>query len=318
MLLREATDLLAYKGVQHINEHRERKRNRKWAKEAWQEIVASGEMEATSEEYVEGFEDGYAEYLYRGGDGEPPTIPPKKFRRLKYQTVEGYRAIQDWFVGYRHGAEVARASGFRKLVTGPSSLRPVEGAVGLEATPTPPVDLPPVTFGPPSDEVKPLSLPRKAKPEQEPMPLPNVVAPLSSSSVKSVSESEETSSQLREGSTPAPHPSLGKMKTKDDPHVVQNSSGITPANDASVFRVPAELPLPNELQIDGPELPELMPVPQDEGTGLRPPMLEPADILGTPHGSTNSTGSSPATNEDQPTDPGVQTRPSLGPPEAGD
>lgn len=96
------------------------KRNRKWAEAAWR--VAAAEDQGHSPDYGAGFREGFAEFLYQGGDGEPPPLPPKRYRKLRYQTPEGYRAIADWFAGYRHGAAVARDGGYRQWVTGPSSL----------------------------------------------------------------------------------------------------------------------------------------------------------------------------------------------------
>src|SRR5438128_10067281 len=40
-LLRDATDLLAYKACQHVDEARERHRNRQWAEEAWSQVCDS-------------------------------------------------------------------------------------------------------------------------------------------------------------------------------------------------------------------------------------------------------------------------------------
>ena len=62
-------------------------------------------------DHAEGFKDGFAEYLFRGGDGESNLVAPLHYRQIKYQSPEGYAAIQDWFSGYRHGASAARASG---------------------------------------------------------------------------------------------------------------------------------------------------------------------------------------------------------------
>src|ERR1043165_3525817 len=101
---------------------RECQRNRRWAEAAWSEICAAEEATAHSSDYAAGFKDGYAEYLLRGGEGEPPLVAPCKYHDLRYQTPQGYQAIQDWFSGYRHGAAVARQSGVRRWITGPSAL----------------------------------------------------------------------------------------------------------------------------------------------------------------------------------------------------
>src|SRR5207237_1248141 len=97
-----------------------------------------------------GFKEGFAEFLYQGGDGEPPPLPPQKYRSIRYQTPEGYQAVEAWFAGYRHGAAEARKSGQRELVTGPSALR----------VPSPPLD-PPREVAPVPGE--PLPPPRKVE-----------------------------------------------------------------------------------------------------------------------------------------------------------
>src|SRR5262249_20791963 len=92
-----------------------------WASEAWREVALSG---AYSSDYADGFKEGFAEYLYQGGNGEPPVMAPPRYRRIGYQTAEGHRAVEDWFAGYRHGASEAGARGWRQWIVGPSSLQP--------------------------------------------------------------------------------------------------------------------------------------------------------------------------------------------------
>src|SRR5262245_40483300 len=65
----------------------ERMRNRRWARAVWEEGLATDPALAdASPHYEEGFLDGFAEYLYRGGTCEPPPLPPHHYRRLSYQT----------------------------------------------------------------------------------------------------------------------------------------------------------------------------------------------------------------------------------------
>jgi hypothetical protein len=104
-----------------IAEHHETARNRRWAEAAWINVCSAGPT-PFSTDHADGFKLGYAEYLFRGGDGEPPLVAPLRYRNVKYQTPEGFAAIQAWFNGYRHGASIARESGARQWVTGPSAL----------------------------------------------------------------------------------------------------------------------------------------------------------------------------------------------------
>jgi hypothetical protein len=120
---------------QAVEDHAERQRNKKWAAAAWRDVHA--QAPGLSADYGAGFREGFAQYLYQGGNGEPPLLPPPHYRKLRYQTPEGYQAIADWFAGYRHGAAVAHDGGFRQWVTGPSSLSaapqlpPEEGPVPI-------------------------------------------------------------------------------------------------------------------------------------------------------------------------------------------
>jgi hypothetical protein len=68
-----------------------------------------------------GFVDGYVDQLIYGGDGNAPPLPPRRYWKIKYQNPAGFQAIEDWFKGYRHGAVVARASGYRDYVTIPAN-----------------------------------------------------------------------------------------------------------------------------------------------------------------------------------------------------
>lgn len=139
-LLEDATRNTFYSLRKPIEEHRENVRNRRWAESAWSQ-VCSANPGRFSGDYARGFQEGYAEYLFRGGDGEPPLVPPLRYRHIKYQTQAGFAAIQDWFDGFRHGALVARESGARQWITGPSALpsEPIRAAVPEELPPPTPM-----------------------------------------------------------------------------------------------------------------------------------------------------------------------------------
>jgi hypothetical protein len=139
-----------------VERARERHRNYRWAEQAWAETCAADGAEPRSPDYAAGFKDGFAEYLFRGGNGEPPLVASLCYRGARYQTPQGYQAIQDWFTGYRHGASVAKKSGAREWITGPSSLR--------AATPGP---APPVAPAPPPE----------GQPDQTAKPRPQVLPP---------------------------------------------------------------------------------------------------------------------------------------------
>lgn len=106
-----------------FEDHTERLRNQRWAREAYEEHEGGAGCPFTCD-YRAGFIDGFAHYLYHGGPCDPPPLPPAPYRALRYQSIEGYRAIEQWFTGYRAGVHSAQAGGYRQFVTGPSSLRP--------------------------------------------------------------------------------------------------------------------------------------------------------------------------------------------------
>jgi hypothetical protein len=97
----------------------EKIRDRRLANTAWHEVENSAEMESYSADYARGFKDGYADYLFAGGTGEPPSLLPGCYWGVHYETPQGYQAIQDWFSGYRHGVVAAQQSGLRDLVVFP-------------------------------------------------------------------------------------------------------------------------------------------------------------------------------------------------------
>jgi hypothetical protein len=103
-----------------------------------------------SDDFAWGFKHGFTDYLDNGGTGQPPPLPPRHYWKLKYQTPEGYRAIQEWFSGFQQGVEVAKASGYREYSVVPVMSPPYtaviksevvalphDGPAGQEAPPAP-------------------------------------------------------------------------------------------------------------------------------------------------------------------------------------
>jgi hypothetical protein len=105
--------------AESTEEARERTRNRQWAEAAWQKICVAQPQRAASPDYAQGFKDGFTEHLCSGQE-QPPRSAPARYRAITYQSPQGYRAIEDWFDGYRHGIAAAIESGYRRWVTGPS------------------------------------------------------------------------------------------------------------------------------------------------------------------------------------------------------
>jgi hypothetical protein len=101
----------------------EYRRNRALADAAWAETAGHMLTAPVSTDYVIGFKQGFVDYLEAGGPGEPPPVPPRYYWGFRHQTPEGYNAIQEWFAGFRHGTEMAQASGYRRSIVIPSSGR---------------------------------------------------------------------------------------------------------------------------------------------------------------------------------------------------
>jgi hypothetical protein len=76
---------------------------------------------AYSQDYAVGFKQGLADYVERGGSGDAPPVPPPHYWKTRFQTPQGYHAMEDWFAGFRHGAAVAREGGYRNFIVIPSS-----------------------------------------------------------------------------------------------------------------------------------------------------------------------------------------------------
>lgn len=96
---------------------------RAWADDAWREHYSLYPEICSNDDYALGFRDGFVDYVYAGGNGEPPPVPPRHFWNVENRNGEGHAAAAQWFAGYRHGAAVARNGGYRARATLNSSLR---------------------------------------------------------------------------------------------------------------------------------------------------------------------------------------------------
>src|SRR5262245_33590399 len=112
---------LTHAPIDLVDEYSVRFRNKRLAREAWQAVVEIDPEHEYSQEYELGFKDGYADYLYAGGRGIPPEVPPWCYRKSNHNTPDGVRGIQDWYAGFRHGANVARESGYRDVAVLPTA-----------------------------------------------------------------------------------------------------------------------------------------------------------------------------------------------------
>jgi hypothetical protein len=87
---------------------------RRWADEAWLAERGGCPDVAGDADYALGFRDGFVDYVYAGGDGQPPPVPPRRYWNVALRGPAGKGAAAQWFAGYRHGANVARGGGYRE------------------------------------------------------------------------------------------------------------------------------------------------------------------------------------------------------------
>jgi len=113
------------------------------ARRAWAEVREQCGGNRYTEDFHHGFIEGYVDYLDAGGNGSPPAVPPARYWNTHYESPEGVRAIQDWFVGFRLGAEKARESGYRDTILVPLSTAPVAAPAPVVAPPAPPAEMAP-------------------------------------------------------------------------------------------------------------------------------------------------------------------------------
>jgi hypothetical protein len=107
------------KGVAHTEAGIDREIRRD-AREAWRTVRSQYPNKAFTAEFHDGFVDGYVDYLDRGGDPQPPAVPPPRYtRNKKYFTPEGHVLIRDYFLGFKYGVDVAVATGHRQYLTVP-------------------------------------------------------------------------------------------------------------------------------------------------------------------------------------------------------
>jgi hypothetical protein len=91
------------------------------ARQAWAEIAHENPEGGYSRAFQNGFIDGFADYLDRGGKGMPPAMPPWCYRLSCYQNPRGHEEIENWFAGYRRGVAAAQATGLRTFRVIPTS-----------------------------------------------------------------------------------------------------------------------------------------------------------------------------------------------------
>lgn len=68
-----------------------------------------------SEHFRSGFLDGFADYLHRGGTGQAPVLPPRRYWEPNGGVCR-LNVIEEWRTGFTAGAESAKESGMRQQI----------------------------------------------------------------------------------------------------------------------------------------------------------------------------------------------------------
>ncbi|QDS96938.1 hypothetical protein [Adhaeretor mobilis] len=197
---------------------------RSWAEQAWADHGGSACGAGVSDAYETGFKDGFVDYVYAGGSGEPPAIPPRKYWNVGVRSSGGSAEATDWFAGFRSGSQVAHNEGYREQALVPASafLGPQENCwdgpprsidsfsppVPEHQNPThqnPEFLLPGQLESSESSEGVAPTLPLGDSSSEEEMPVPG------GSSPKSIPPARSDSPSIPESNSPEPDPDVDEL-----------------------------------------------------------------------------------------------------------
>lgn len=115
---------LVYTPCSRLNGAKECCRSNTLAEESWRAFQKNSPGTQFSKDFASGYVFGFADYVEKGGSGNPPVVPPLRYRKVHYETPEGHQQIADWFAGCRAGAAAGMASGYRQNVILPMVVPP--------------------------------------------------------------------------------------------------------------------------------------------------------------------------------------------------
>jgi hypothetical protein len=168
-LARSAVHNLWNEPIEYLDERRTTKLLQEEAEELLAEMRNTKKRHCT-DDFAEGFIDGYADYLERGGNTAPPAVPPLKYRRGRFLNPDGHARVHDYFAGFQAGAETAAGTGKRQYMTVPVLVP--------DPVPVPPVNArqtPADQCAPPPP--KPADGPAESLPNPRPEPTTGLPAP---------------------------------------------------------------------------------------------------------------------------------------------
>lgn len=252
-------DHLAEHTVAHSQAEVSREIHRR-AREAWQTVRAEFPRKMFTAEFRDGFLDGYSDYLDRGGEAQPPAVPPLRYtQNKKYFTPEGHALVRDYFLGFQYGTEVAIATGARQYFTVP---------VLIPEQASPPHLLDPLPPAAPANPIPQSDAPVKPKPVANPMP-PVKPAPLPGPEPLPIPKQMSRRPVPKPPAAPAPMPEddgLSKFAPTLSPRPVLE----VPAAEIVIPPVPAAPAVPtsgkSEPSVPKPAAPKLPEPPREVGS----------------------------------------------------
>ena len=135
------------------------------AEQAWIGVLAT--VQNPSPEYENGFTEGFADYLYRGGTGKAPLVPPRGFWKLRFQNPNGELKVKEWYAGFEHGVRDCQQRGIRDMWTVPTSFVPDQRPVSLESMTSMGMDVESQWMPQEQIPLAPAVVPRKKKTDSE-------------------------------------------------------------------------------------------------------------------------------------------------------
>jgi hypothetical protein len=84
--------------------------NKYRACEAWKCSFTKEQRKVCSEDFEQGFKQGYYDTAM-GKDCRLPPVAPPQYWSARYQSCSGQCEVQDWFRGYQNGIAAAQSSG---------------------------------------------------------------------------------------------------------------------------------------------------------------------------------------------------------------
>lgn len=112
------------------SDRKEQREARRLGEQAWSEYIGQNPELTPTRDFEAGFVEGFADYLYRGGSGEPPAIPPRGYWNLRFLNQFGKRLANEWYSGFRAGAQDCKARGLRDYWVIPTTLYAIQGDEG--------------------------------------------------------------------------------------------------------------------------------------------------------------------------------------------